>query len=137
MLAKQFKIETLKQQREFICKQLKNKLEIAKKTNGDMSYIYEGYLYHEVEEYFKKEGFNITHFSIEEGKLPIYLFTIDSKLNEEELATAEKEEYQETSGNENIVEPWGDLLSFLSQASKLTGFMRGNDGDFIDFNRFC
>lgn len=119
MLAKKFKIETLKQQREFICEQLNNKFEIAKKTNGDMSYIYEGYLYHEVEEYFKKEGFVITPVSKEGGKAMLYVFTIDCELKKEDLIAAEEVEYHEPSVNEEIAESLGSMFNIFSQASDI------------------
>lgn len=132
MLAKKFKIETLKQQREFICEQLKNKFEIAKKTNGDMSYIYEGYLYHEVEEYFKKEGFVITPVSREGGNPILYVFTIDCELKEEDLIAAEEVEYHEPSVNEEIANSLGSMVEFLNQANEIARLRFVNHSPDID-----
>lgn len=118
MLAKKLKIETLKQQREFILDNLNQRLEIAKKTNGDMSYIYKGHIYHEVEEYFKKEGFTITPIGSEKQGQPLFLFTINCELSKEELNTAEEEQYQfsDKNTNDDLNE---EMLQFFNSISTL------------------
>ena len=94
MLAKELKIKTLKKQREFIEKQLTNRVKFEE--DGNASYSYIGCIYPEVKEYFEKEGFEVTlvnsdmALAMSRG-VPVYVFTIkdDIKLSDEEMQEAE------------------------------------------------
>lgn len=105
MLARENKIKTLKKQREFIKKQLSN----ADKGDGDTSCVYVGYVYPEVINYFKNEGYEVEKVELDKvGKLtvwrPIYIFYIgdDIKLTEEEMKQAEKYEPDKKEDDENL-----------------------------------
>lgn len=94
MLAKIIKIANIKKQREFIMQQLLNLSE--KNTDGDISYLYTGYLFPEVRSYFETEGFKIEDFfnettSPSAGFRTHHLFTISDelKLNDDEWNDAE------------------------------------------------
>lgn len=114
MLAKEIKIKNLKKQREFIRKQLAN---AAAMEDGDISYVYIGYIFSEVVEYFENEGFKVERI---EDKLPIplakgrpaYLFTIndDIELTKEELEEAEVYELEEPEEPEDSIESLLDCL---------------------------
>ena len=92
MLAKELKIKTLKKQREFIKEHVKNG---DGSPDGDTSYIFIGYVYPEVIEYFHSEGINAEEIKSDiltaiTGGRPIYLFTVgDVTLTEEEYQEAE------------------------------------------------
>ena len=114
MLAKELKIKTLKQQREFIKEQLKQIP--AGRKDGDTSYRYVGYIHPEVIEYFENEGFVVTRIksdlltAMAKG-LPVYLFTVGNiKLTEEELKQAEA--YQ-AEDKDNEVKAEDDVPDFI------------------------
>ena len=118
MLAKELKIKTLKQQREFIKEQLKQIP--AGRKDGDTSYRYVGYIHPEVIEYFENEGFVVTRIksdlltAMAKG-LPVYLFTVGNiKLTEEELKQAEEYEAEteddDDADDEDVVD---DLIKEL------------------------
>lgn len=96
MLAKEVKIKTLKKQREFIKKRLTD----ADNTGGEVGCVYEGYVYPEVIDYFRNEGYEVV--KVEQDKetvltifqVPFYYFHIsdDIKLTEEEMKQAEEYE---------------------------------------------
>lgn len=65
MLAKEIKINNIKRQREFIKKQLENRLKHPNK-DGDTAYRYIGHILPEVIEYFKGEGYNVERVVSEE-----------------------------------------------------------------------
>lgn len=102
MLAKEIKIKTIKQQREFIENWIKKLVDHQK--DGDASFPYCGHIYPEVVKYFEEEGFKVdkitsdTIFPITKGK-PIYLFSVqdDITLSDEEQKQAE--EYQQPIDN--------------------------------------
>lgn len=91
MLAKDIKVGTLFQQRDFIEAQLKGALKPER--DGDPSYSYIGYIYPENLDYFENEGYTVQNVcgsdvltAITKGR-PMYLFTpkTDLTLSEEEL----------------------------------------------------
>ena len=94
MLAKIIKIANIKKQREFIEKQLIELSELNE--DGDISYLYTGYLFPEVRSYFEMEGFKIEDF-FNETTAPSarfrthHLFTINDelKLDDDEWNDAE------------------------------------------------
>lgn len=107
MLAKEVKINNLKQQREFIRRQL----EKDKEPNecGETLYRYFGYILPENIEYFKKEGYDIKCFNSEifmahSQGVPMYAFTIreDIILNNEELKEAEAVEVKFEEDRDSI-----------------------------------
>lgn len=126
MLAKEFKIETLKQQREFILDMLTQRLEKAKKTNGDVSYLHEGQIYGEVIKYFEDEGFTITPVSSAEQGRILSLFTIECELNKEEQDIAEQKDYCKAEATNNALED--DMLNLFGS---LGAFAR-NTQDMVD-----
>lgn len=107
MLAKEIKIKTIKKQREFITKQLN---QITNREDGDCAYTYVGYIYPEVIQHFKSEGFAVKlvesdlMLAMTKG-VPIYLFTVGGMvLSEEELKQAEEyysEDNEDGEDNEN------------------------------------
>lgn len=98
MLAKIIKIANIKKQREFILDQL---LTISEEnTDGDISYLYTGYLFPEVRSYFESEGFKIEDFFNEADAFSTdfrthHLFTICDhvKLDDNECNEAENFDY--------------------------------------------
>jgi len=98
MLAKVIKIANLKKQREFILEQI---LTISEtNTDGDISYLYTGYLFPEVRSYFENEGFKIEDFFNEKDGISTefcthHLFTIrdNLKLTDNEFNEAENFDY--------------------------------------------
>lgn len=115
MLAKEIKIKTLKQQREFILKELTHLPECRK--DGNCLYRYVGYIYPEVIEYFRNEGFTVTEIksdfitALSEGS-PVYIFTVsdDIKLSEKEMEQAEEYNY---SRDDNFPSNFSDFMSDL------------------------
>ena len=110
MLAKEIKIANLKKQKEFIIEQLS----ILSETNidGDISYLYTGYLFPENRYYFENEGFKIEDFFNEEDGLSTdfcthHLFTIrdNLKLTKDEYSEAENFNY---NTNKNSTKFTGD-----------------------------
>ncbi len=95
MLAKEIKIKTIKRQREFITEQLAS---TVNREDGDCAYTYVGYIYPEVIQHFKSEGFTVKPvesdlmLAMTKG-VPIYLFTVGIGLSEEELKQAEEYYY--------------------------------------------
>ena len=109
MLAKIIKIANIKKQREFIEKQLIELSELNE--DGDISYLYTGYLFPEVRSYFEMEGFKIEDF-FNETTAPSarfrthHLFTISDelKLDDDDWNTAENFDYNQedlSSGSED------------------------------------
>lgn len=93
MLAKELKIKNLKKQREYIKARI-----TASKKDGDPAFVYIGYVFPEVINYFEeKEGISVTEVKGEiltalvKG-MPVYRFTPkeDVTLTEEELKAAEE-----------------------------------------------
>lgn len=98
MLAKELKIGNLKRQREFIKKQLEY-LRDHPREDGNTTYRYTGYLFPEVIEYFKKEGFSVLRANNDmletmNGGNPVNLFipSMGISLSEDEKEEAEKVE---------------------------------------------
>ncbi len=106
MLAKELKIKTLKQQREYI-KEALFKIPDARE-DGNICYPYLGNVYPEVVKYFEAEGFNVTEHNSEQQLaltqgIPVWIFTVsdDLDLSEEEMKQAEecergKKEFKDT-----------------------------------------
>ena len=114
MLAKEIKIKTLKKQREFI----KEQLSLAHtRKDGDVTYTYRGYVYPEVVEYFKSEGFEVTKVNSDllltvTNGVPIYVFTPrDVNLSEEELKEAE--EYEPEASDNDSDDELPNLMKML------------------------
>ena len=116
MLAKEIKIMTLKRQREFIEKQLRQIT--MDRDDGDSSYSYVGYIYPEVIKHFEKEGFVVTLLKsdmllVATRGLPMYLFTVgDIPLSKEEMKQAE--EYKPVEKQEDIFDEDPDGENFQS-----------------------
>lgn len=110
MLAKEWKIRKLKEQREFIERTMEEIF--SKREDGDLSYSYIGHIFPEVKEYFKKEGFTIIEVKDEQVSdnprgFPVYLFIPNEQvliLSEEELKQAEEYEPDETSESQNLMD---------------------------------
>ena len=98
MLAREIKIANLKKQKEFIIKQLSTISKTNK--NGDISYLYTGYLFPEVRYYFENDGFKIEDFFDEGNGFPIgHLFTIRDNLKLTESERKEAENFDYTAEN--------------------------------------
>ena len=96
MLARRIKINTIKQQREYIKAQLEA-LITSKTCDGKAIYRYVGFLFQEVVKYFKEEGFEVEIVRLKSEKYSgynIYIFTPNEniKLTPEEIEEAEKYE---------------------------------------------
>lgn len=99
MLAREMRIKNIKRQREFIKKQLSTVRE-----DGVTSFPFVGYIFPEVTDYFREEGYLITPVksdilcAITRGQ-PVHLFTInDDDRHYRSLSEEEKkqvEEYQD------------------------------------------
>ena len=126
MLAKELKIKTLKKQREYIEKKLR---QAAKSNDGDLSYIYVGYLHPEVENYFKEEGYDVDRVLSERLKVafkgrPVYLFTPQARI---ELTDEEKKQAEEYNyGKDKPVGEQGTKLADeQSEASEMMDYLLG------------
>ncbi len=112
MLAREMKIKTIKQQREFIKAALS-----AYRKDGNPSYSYVGQVYPEVVHYFEKEGYFVTKLNFE-GLLvrtagqPVYRFTIsDFHLTDDEFKEAEDYKPENTPDNLSFEDFLKELVS--------------------------
>lgn len=113
MLAKEIKIKTLKRQREFIEKQLRQIT--MDRDDGDSAYSYVGYIYPEVIKHFEKEGFVVKLLKsdmllVATRGLPMYLFTVgDIALSSEEMKQAEEYEPDDEEKEEDEDDDFGEV----------------------------
>lgn len=117
MLAKEIKIRTIKQQREFI----ENVIDktVAKQSDGGCTFRYIGYVYPEVIKHFEEEGFKVEINTsdgvlIQTHGLPLCIFTVrdDITLSDEEQKQAE--EYQQPIDNTDDEPDLVDLFKMIS-----------------------
>lgn len=115
MLAKELKIKNIKRQREFIQEQIEKMLKHPNE-DGNTAYPYVGYVFPEVIDYFKGEGFAVKRVNSEmliaaTKGVPAYLFIVSDevKLSEEEMKEAEEVEYE--LDEDDVPDAFDDMMT--------------------------
>lgn len=125
MLAKELRIQTLKKQREYIEKKLR---QAAKSNDGDLSYLYVGYLHPEVKSHFEVEGYDVVvvkseYLTVVAKGRPVYLFTPkDFNMTNKEIKQAEEYNYEK---DKPVAEQTVNQTDEQSEESELMGYILG------------